>query len=55
MMGMPFEGIGRTGYDNVTGKYWSTWIDNMSTGCYLHTEPATPTAPPPSTASSTTR
>jgi len=35
MMGMPFEGIGRTGYDNVTGKYWSSWIDNMSTGCYL--------------------
>jgi hypothetical protein len=20
------------GYDNVTGKYWSTWMDNMSTG-----------------------
>ncbi len=35
MMGMPFEGIGRTGYDNVTGKYWATWIDSMSTGCYL--------------------
>lgn len=32
MMGMPFEGIGRTGYDNVTGKWWSTWTDNMSTG-----------------------
>ena len=35
MMGMPFEGIGQSGYDNVTGKYWSTWIDNMSTGFYL--------------------
>ena len=35
MMGMPFEGIARTGYDNVTGKYWSTWIDNMSTSCYM--------------------
>jgi hypothetical protein len=35
MMGMPFEGIGRTGYDNVTDRYWSSWIDNMSTGVYL--------------------
>ena len=32
MMGMPFEGIGRTGYDNVTGTWWSTWTDSMSTG-----------------------
>ena len=32
MMGMPFEGLGHTGYDNVTGKYWGTWSDNMSTG-----------------------
>lgn len=32
MMGMPFVGESLTGYDNVTGKYWSTWIDNMSTG-----------------------
>lgn len=31
MMGMPFEGYGMTGYDNVTGKYWTTWNDNMST------------------------
>lgn len=30
-MGEPFEGIGRTGYDNLTGKWWSTWTDNMST------------------------
>jgi hypothetical protein len=35
MMGMPFEGEGETGYDNVTGEYWSTWIDNMSTGVTL--------------------
>ncbi len=35
MMGMAFEGIARTGYDNVTGTYWSSWIDNMSTACYL--------------------
>jgi hypothetical protein len=32
MMGMPFSGRATTGYDNVTGKYWSTWIDSMSTG-----------------------
>ena len=32
MMGMPFTGQGMTGYDNVTGKYWSTWTDSMSTG-----------------------
>ncbi len=31
-MGAPFEGMGMTGYDNVSGKYWSTWIDNMNTG-----------------------
>ena len=32
MMGMPFTGQGMRGYDNVTGKYWGTWNDNMSTG-----------------------
>jgi hypothetical protein len=32
MMGMPFSGQGLTGFDNVTGKYVSTWIDNMGTG-----------------------
>ncbi|MEO0575493.1 MAG: DUF1579 family protein [Pseudomonadota bacterium] len=32
VMGAPFEGRGRTGFDNVTQKYWSTWTDNMSTG-----------------------
>lgn len=32
MMGSPFTGHGMTGYDNVTGKYWSTWNDSMSTG-----------------------
>lgn len=31
-MGMPFVGHGMTGYDNVTGQYWSTWNDTMSTG-----------------------
>ena len=32
MMGSPFTGHGMRGYDNVTGKYWSTWTDSMSTG-----------------------
>jgi len=35
MEGMPFTGIGQTGYDNVTGEYWSTWIDSMSTGIWM--------------------
>jgi hypothetical protein len=32
MMGAPFTGHGMTGYDNVTGKYWSTWNDTITTG-----------------------
>lgn len=32
MMGAPFTGQGMLGYDNVAGKYWSTWNDSMSTG-----------------------
>jgi hypothetical protein len=35
MMGMPFTGRGATGYDNVSGKYWSTWMDSMGTGMML--------------------
>jgi len=31
MMGMPFEGIGYTGYDNYNKKYVSFWIDNSTT------------------------
>src|SRR5262245_55210106 len=30
--GMPFTGMGLTGYDNVLKKYVSIWIDNMATG-----------------------
>jgi hypothetical protein len=30
-MGMPFEGIGYTGYDNIKQQYVGTWMDNMST------------------------
>jgi hypothetical protein len=32
MMGAPFSGQGLHGFDNVTGKYWATWNDSMSTG-----------------------
>lgn len=32
MMGTPFEGVATTGYDNLTGKFWNTWVDSMSTG-----------------------
>ena len=32
MMGAPFSGMGLYGFDNVSGKYVSTWIDNMGTG-----------------------
>jgi hypothetical protein len=32
MMGMPFEGIGVTGYDNSKKAFASSWIDNMGTG-----------------------
>lgn len=32
MMGMPFTGMGITGYDNTLKKYESIWIDNMGTG-----------------------
>jgi len=35
MAGMPFMGHGMTGYDNTTGKYWSTWNDSMSTGLFV--------------------
>lgn len=30
--GMPFEGTSITGYDNTEKAYFSTWMDNMSTG-----------------------
>jgi uncharacterized protein DUF1579 len=32
LMGMPFTGHAMMGYDNTKAKYWSTWMDNMSTG-----------------------
>jgi hypothetical protein len=35
MMGMPYTGRGMMGFDNVSGKYWSTWNDSMSTGIVI--------------------
>ncbi len=32
MMGMPFEGHGLLGYDNVKKIFENTWVDNMGTG-----------------------
>lgn len=32
MMGMPFEGLGTSGFDNVSKTWWGTWTDNMGTG-----------------------
>lgn len=37
MMGMPFEGMGLTGYDNTTDKFWGVWMDSMSTAAYRST------------------
>jgi len=36
-MGMPFNGIGYTGYDNVRKQYTGTWMDNMSTSTMIST------------------
>lgn len=34
MMGQPYTGIGITGYDNVSKRYVTTWLDTMSTGMF---------------------
>jgi len=31
MMGMPFHGMGLTGYDQINQEYISIWVDEMST------------------------
>ena len=36
-MGQPFTGIGYLGYDNIKKTYWSSWMDNMSTGAMMST------------------
>jgi hypothetical protein len=37
MMGMPFQGMGLVGYDNVKKEYRSLWIDSMSTALMIST------------------
>jgi hypothetical protein len=41
-MGMPFEGISITGYDNAKKMFVNTWIDNMGTGMMSMTGPWDP-------------
>ena len=36
MMGQPFSGVGIDGYDNLTKKYVTAWIDTMGTGIFFH-------------------
>lgn len=35
MMGQAFHGIGIDGYDNLTKKYVTAWIDSMGTGIFF--------------------
>ena len=36
-MGQEFNGYGLTGFNNISGEYEATWVDNMSTGIYRYT------------------
>jgi hypothetical protein len=36
-MGMPFTGVGYTGYDNIRKKYIGTWMDTMTTSMMIST------------------
>jgi hypothetical protein len=35
MMGQPYSGVGIDGYDNLTKKYVTVWIDTMGTGMFF--------------------
>lgn len=35
MMGMPYEGLLHQGFDNVTERYWSIWVDSMNTSAWV--------------------
>ena len=35
MMGMPFEGLSTTGYDNAAKQFVSSWVDNWGTGIMM--------------------
>jgi hypothetical protein len=43
MMGMPFNGMGLTGYDNFNKKYIGSWVDNTSTAMLTMEGTADPT------------
>ncbi len=46
MGGMPFEGMGFTGYDTIRNEYQSVWMDTMLTGMMIGSgtsDPATKT------------
>jgi hypothetical protein len=45
MMGMPFEGVAITGFDNTSGEFQSIWFDNMSTGMMMAEGPFAEGAP----------
>src|SRR3954447_12944986 len=34
-MGMPFTGVGYTGYDNIKKKYVGSWMDSMTTSMMI--------------------
>ena len=42
MMGQPYSGIGIDGYDNLTKKYVTVWIDTMGTGIFFMEGTASP-------------
>jgi len=42
-MGMPFEGMGFTGFDNVRRKYIGVWMDTFGTGLMHSVSSGTPT------------
>lgn len=37
MVGAPFEGFALNGYDNMSKKYWNTWVDSTGTGIMVST------------------
>jgi hypothetical protein len=43
-MGMPMEGVGFTGYDNVQKRYVGTWMDSFGTGVMNSVGVGRPTA-----------
>ena len=42
MMGQSFKGIGIDGYDNMTQKYVTAWMDSMGTGIFFMEGTASP-------------